>query len=221
MGLPEINLTFLENVASLPFHMHPAIVHFAVSLPIIILLIEIFNLFPKRRIVDIITFGLFGMLLLVLIGVYISGLVDGKEAFELLDSKSQEALKSHKILGTYIILFGLTFVALLKSLSLITNKIYYKIVYILILIVFVVAILKQGKDGGELVSAYGVNVQKVKVLEDELFNLQMQYEDLNNSFKLLKAKENNTTLDINTTVPKSLKDINATVAPMPLAKKDI
>ncbi|MDD5360069.1 MAG: hypothetical protein PHI02_07350 [Sulfurovaceae bacterium] len=221
MGLPEINLTFLENITSMPFHIHPAIVHFAVSLPIIILLIEIFNLFPKRRIVDIVTFGLFWIFLFILIGVYISGLTDGKEAFELLDSKGQEALKSHKILGTYIILFGFTIVALFKILSLITNKVYYKILYIAILALLIAATLKQGKDGGELVNTYGVNVQKAKILEDKLFDLQMKYDDLNSSYNALKVKENNATVDINTTAPKSLKDINATVAPMPLAKKDI
>lgn len=221
MGLPEINLTFLENIISVPFHLHPAIVHFAVSLPIIILLIEIFNLFPKRKIIDVVTVGLLGMLLFVLVGVYISGVTDGKEAFELLDSNAQEALKSHKILGTYIILFGFILVALFKILSVVTNKIYYKILYILILTVFVVATLKQGKDGGELVDKHGVNVQKAKILGDELFDLQLKYDDLNKTFSTLKIKENNSTLDINTTAPKSLKDINATIAPMPLAKKDI
>ncbi len=205
MGLPEINLTFLNDIVSVPFHIHPAIVHFAVSLPIVILLIEIFNLFPRRRIVDIITVGLFGMLLFVLIGVYVSGVTDGKEAFELLDVKGQEALKSHKILGAYIIIFGFTLVALFKALSLLTNKIYYKMLYIVILALFIAIILKQGKDGGELVDVYGVNVQKAKMLEDELFDLQMKYDDLNSSFSALKAKEANAT-DINKS-----QELNSTV----------
>ncbi|MBD3807554.1 MAG: hypothetical protein IE890_04090 [Arcobacter sp.] len=205
MGLPEINLTFLNNIVSVPFHIHPAIVHFAVSLPIVILLIEIFNLFPRRRMVDIITVGLFGMLLFVLIGVYISGVTDGKEAFELLDNKGQEALKSHKIFGTYIILFGFTLAALFKTLSLLTNKIYYKMLYIVILALFIAITLKQGKDGGELVNVYGVNVQKAKMLEDELFDLQMKYDDLNSSFSALKAKEANAT-DINKS-----QELNSTI----------
>ena len=196
MSLPEINLTFLNNMVSVPFHIHPALTHFAVSLPIVILFIEIFNLFPRRRIVDIITVGLFGMLLFILIGVYVSGATDGKEAFELLDGKGQEALKSHKIFGTYIILFGFTLVALFKALSLLANKIYYKMLYIVILALFIAVTLKQGKDGGELVNTYGVNVQKAKMLEDELFDLQMKYDDLNSSFNALKAKEANAT-DVN------------------------
>lgn len=205
MSLPEINLTFLNNIVSVPFHIHPAIVHFAVSLPIVILLIEIFNLFPRRRIVDIITVGLFSMLIFVLIGVYVSGVTDGKEAFELLDHKGQEALKSHKILGTYIILFGFTLIALFKALSLLTNKIYYKMLYIVILALFIAVTLKQGKDGGELVDVYGVNVQKAKVLGDELSLLQMKYDDLNSSFNALKAKEANAT-DANRST-----ELNATV----------
>jgi len=57
-----------------------------------------------------------------------------------------------------------------------------KAVYLLILIIFVAGILKQGKEGGELVYTYGANVKIVKTMDDEMFDLKDELEDY-------KAKE--------------------------------
>lgn len=213
MGLPEINISFLDNIISLPVHLHPPIVHFAVALPVIIFLIELANLVFRRKVLDVVSVGLLALLLVFLIGAYISGTTDGKEAWDLLDEKGQEALKAHKTFGIYIILFGFTSVAIFKVISLISNSMIFNILYMLILALFVVLVLKQGKDGGELVIVHGANIQKVKVLDDQLFDLQSAYEDLNASYIELKGGSSNTTK------PKPLKDINATVAPEPMAKK--
>jgi len=213
MGLPEINISFLDELVSMPVHLHPPIVHFVVALPVIIFLIELVHLLFRRKVLDVVNIGLLGLLLIFLLGAYIAGVTDGKEAWDLLDEKGQEALKAHKTFGIYIVLFGFSAVAIFKVISLISNSMIFNILYMLILALFVVLILKQGKDGGELVIVHGANIQKVKILDDKLFDLQSAYEDLNASYLELKGG------DKNATKKKPLKDINTTVAPMPLAKK--
>ncbi len=213
MGLPEINISFLDELVSLPVHMHPPIVHFVVALPVIIFLIELVHLIFRRKVLDVVNIGLLGLLLIFLLGAYIAGVTDGKEAWDLLDEKGQEALKVHKTFGIYIILFGFSAVAIFKVISLISNSMIFNILYMLILALFVVLILKQAKDGGELVIVHGANIQKVKVLDDKLFDLESAYEDLNASYNELRGG------DINATKKKPLKDINSTIVPIPLAKK--
>ncbi len=53
-----------------------------------------------------------------------------------------------------------------------------KALYLLVLIVFVAGIFKQGQEGGELVYKYGMNVEQVKTLDDELFDLKEELEEL-------------------------------------------
>ncbi|MDD3775873.1 MAG: hypothetical protein PHV08_07965 [Sulfurovaceae bacterium] len=213
MGLPEINISFLDELVSLPVHMHPPIIHFVVALPVIILLIELFNLVFRRKILDVLNFGLLALLLIFMIGAYISGVTDGKEAWDLLDENGQEALKAHKTFGIYIILFGFVAVAIFKVVSLLSRSMIFNVLYMLILALFVVLILKQAKDGGELVIVHGANIQKVKALDDKLFDLESAYEDLNASYNEIRGE------DINATKKKPHKDINSTIVPVPLAKK--
>jgi uncharacterized membrane protein len=212
MGLPEINIAILDKLAHLPAHLHPPMVHFVIALPVIIFLIELVNLVMRRKSLDVVTVGLLILLLIFLLGAYIAGVTDGKEAWDYLDENGQAALKAHKTFGVYIILFGFTSVAIFKVISLISNTIIFNILYMLILALFVVLILKQGKDGGELVNTHGANVDKVKILDDKLFDLQSVYEDLNASYLELKGD------DKNATKKKPLKDKNSTIAPEPIAK---
>lgn len=213
MGLPEISITFLDKLAHLPAHLHPPMVHFVIALPVIIFLIESVNLVLRRKSLDVVTVGLLILLLIFLLGAYIAGVTDGKEAWDYLDENGQAALQAHKTFGVYIILFGFTSVAIFKVISLISNSIIFNILYMLILALFVVLILKQGKDGGELVNTHGANVDKVKILDDKLFDLQSVYEDLNASYLELKGEDKNATKK-----KKPLKDKNSTVAPEPIAK---
>ena len=53
-----------------------------------------------------------------------------------------------------------------------------KFLYLAVLITFVYGIFVQGQEGGELVYAHGMNVEKVKTLDDELFDLNEEIEEL-------------------------------------------
>ena len=109
-------------------------------------------------------------------GAYFTGLVDGKEAYEALSDAAKADLAEHKTLGIYLMLAS--FVLLLfKILSMVSVKGIMKGLYLLVLIVFVAGIFEQGEEGGELVYEHGVNVEKVKVLDDKIFDLEEALEE--------------------------------------------
>ncbi len=122
MALPEISLPFLSTLST-PFHLHPVFVYFAVSLPIVILLLEVFNIFARRRVIDILTSALIALLVVIFAFAYVSGVVDSKQALSsMLDDAAKDALKSHQILGTYITAIGISLVVIFKAVSLFVNK---------------------------------------------------------------------------------------------------
>lgn len=177
MNLPPLSLPQVQLPFDVPVLMHPPVDHFAIALPILILLIEIINLVAKKRAISVLS--LFMLLLTVIAAgaAYYTGGIDGREAFDLLSPEGQEELKEHKVLGTYLMLFSAV-VLLFKLISMMISKGLAKAIYLFMLIVFVAGILKQGKDGGELVYEFGANVEAVKALDDKNFDLQEEIDEL-------------------------------------------
>ena len=177
MSLPAITLPKIELPFDIPLLLHPPVDHFIIALPIIILLLELINLVLKKRAISGISLFLLLLTVVAAVAAYLTGSVDGKEAFPLLNEAAKEELKEHKLLGTYLMLFSAV-VLVFKLFSMVISKRLMKVLYMLVLVLFVVGILNQGKDGGELVYEHGVNVEKVKVLDDELFDLKEELEEL-------------------------------------------
>lgn len=220
MTLPEIALPKIELPFDIPVLIHPMVDHFAIVLPIVILLLEFYNLFAKRKSIGGFSFLLIILMIVVFAVAYLTGSVDGKETYDLLSPEGQVALKEHKNLGTYLV-FASVVVLFFKLLAM-TGKSSLKFVFFLVLIGFAAVTLKQGKEGGELVFKYGANVEKVKELDDALFDANDALEDLQAQKKSAEAiaveevqtKEENT--DINHTEP--VKDIESTQTEV---KKDL
>ncbi len=186
MNLPaiEIPIKLADYGIHLPVHLHPPIVHFAIALPVILLFIEIINLFMKRRALSITTTLLIFLIAFIFLGAYFAGKVDGKEAFAYLSSEAQEELKEHKLLGIYLV-YSTGVLLLFKLIAFFVKKWWSKALYLLILLGFIAATFIQGKHGGELVYTYGANVKAVQTLEDKVEELEDQIEEL----KAAKAKE--------------------------------
>lgn len=176
MQLPEITLPKVELPFDIPVLLHPVVDHFIIALPVVILLLELVNLVMKKKAVSGVSFFLIVLTVIAAIGAYFTGLVDGKEAYPALTEAAKEALSEHKVLGTYLMLAsGIVF--LFKVLTMITGKSIIRGLYILILIAFVAGIFEQGEEGGELVYKYGMNVEQVKILDDELFDVKEELEE--------------------------------------------
>ena len=189
MNLPAIDipLKLADYGIHLPVHLHPIVVHFAVSLPIILLFIEILNLFMKRRALSITTTLLIFLIAFIFLGAYFTGKADGKEAFAYLSSAGQEELKEHKLLGIYLV-YSTAILLLFKLIAFFVKKWWSKALYLLILIGFIAVVVLQGKHGGELVYEYGANVKAVQTLEDKVEALEEEIDELKAS-KNSSAKE--------------------------------
>ncbi|BCD67764.1 DUF2231 domain-containing protein [Nitratiruptor sp. YY09-18] len=156
---------------ALPIHLHPPIVHFAIALPVIALLLEISNIFLKRRCIGVISSLLLLLALFIYFAAFLTGKTDGKEAFSLLSEQGQAELKEHKLLGIYLV-YGIGLVFILKLIISAINKMAAKIFFVVMLALFVGFVLKQGKDGGELVYTYGANVKAVSDMDDKIMDLE-------------------------------------------------
>lgn len=176
MELPAITLPKVELPFDIPVLLHPAVDHFIIAIPVVILLLELMNLIMKKKAVGGVSFFLIVLTIIVSVGAYLTGLVDGKEAYPALSEAAKAALSEHKLLGTYLMLAS-SVVLLFKLLFMITGNAIIRGLYILILIAFVAGIFEQGKEGGELVYKYGLNVEKVKILDDKIFELEEALEE--------------------------------------------
>ena len=176
MALPVIHIPQINLPFDLPSLLHPAVVHFVIAIPVVIFLMEFYNLFTKRKSIGAFAF----ILLLITVGMlalaYLTGTVDGKEAYDLLAQEGQTELKAHKILGVYVI-FTAVAVVFFKLLAM-TGKGFFRFLYFILLIGLIAITFKQGKDGGELVYEYGANNERVDTLKDDLNDAKDALEEL-------------------------------------------
>jgi uncharacterized membrane protein len=165
MTLPIIELPKVILPFEIPVLIHPAITHFIIAIPVVILLLELINLSSKKRALSM--FSLFLMLLVVISSAiaYLTGLTDTNHAYNLLSEHAKEEVNEHKLLGIYLMLSS-ALLLFFKLLSLFKNSL-LKAIYILTLMAFVAGVFYQGKEGGELVYEYGINVATTKIKKEE------------------------------------------------------
>ena len=185
MQLPEIPLPKIDLPFDISLLIHPPVVHFAIVLPVIILLLEFYNLFVKRRSIGVFSFILIVMTVIVFIAAYLTGSVDGKEALDLLSEDGQTELKGHKLLGTYLMFVSM--IILILKLLVMTGKTFFKVLFFIVLIVLIILTFKQGKDGGELVYEYGANIESVKDLKDDMSDIKEELEEAQETISKMKA----------------------------------
>jgi uncharacterized membrane protein len=199
MTLPPLDIPItLALPFEIPLLAHPAAVHFAVALPVIILLLEISNMFFRSTIeVDNVAFkrralSVTSLLLsLLLVGIYFiaffTGKVDGSEAGPLLSSEGLGELKAHKLIGTYLV-YGSIVLLALKAFAMLVSRTWARLLFMLLLVGFIAATFKQGKDGGELVYKYGANNQAVLAHEDTIDDLTDEVSDFKEEMATLKEE---------------------------------
>ena len=198
--IPKVTLPF-----DIPILLHPLTAHFMVAIPVIVLFLEVINLVTKKKAVGVISFVLLLFTVIAAAAAYFTGLADGKEGFDLLNEAGKEELAEHKLLGTYLLLAS-ALVLLFKLLSAAMSSTIVKILYLLMLIGFVLGIFEQGKDGGELVYEHGMNVGKVKALDDKVFELEEALEEAKEQIVKSKEKEEQTPVDEAQAAPEAVEE---------------
>jgi len=188
MTLPDITayIPKVELPFDIPTLLHPLVVHFMIAVPVIVLLLELTNIITKKKAVGVVSFVLLLLTVIAAAVAYLTGLVDGKETFDVLTEAGKTALGEHKLLGTYLLLASVI-VLFFKLISALISSGMVKALYILILIAFVLGIFNQGKEGGALVYEHGMNVAQVKTLDDKIFDLEEALEEANE--KIAKSEK--------------------------------
>ncbi|WP_281950539.1 DUF2231 domain-containing protein [Nitrosophilus kaiyonis] len=195
--LDKIKLPF-----ELPLLMHPITVHFAIAIPIVILILELFNLIVKRPSITRFTTSFLFIIILIYIVAFFAGKSDGGHAFSLLSTEGQEELKTHKLLGMYLVYLSVI-VFIVKVISIFVKKEWMIGIYFLILLAFIGLTLKQGKDGGELVYKYGANVKIVSQMDDKIMELEDELDECKS--KLEEAQKTSVKEEIKTEAEKEIK----------------
>jgi uncharacterized membrane protein len=150
------------------------------------LLIELVNIKANKPAVSITSLFLLTLLMVVYVGAFFTGKADGSEAFSLLSIEAKEELKEHKLLGTYMV-YATSILFFFKILSMLVKKNWSRNIFLVVLVIFIAVAFKQGRDGGELVYEYGINVKAATELQDRIDEMQYDIDDLRAELK--KAKE--------------------------------
>lgn len=182
ISLPEIPLPF-----EIPELLHPAIVHFIIAIPVVILLLELYNLVVKRG-----SLSWFSLLLLIIVavamfGAYLTGSVDGKATWDVLSTDGKADLKAHKLLGIYLV-YGSLALIVFKLLFMAMRKTIGGILFILILGGFIAVTFYQGKEGGELVYKYGANNEAIADVQSDKEDIIDEKDELKEKYNGLQEK---------------------------------
>ena len=160
MSLPQISIPAVNLPIEIPTLLHPVVDHFAIAIPVLLVVLEILNLFFKSKSLKITTAILWFVMIGIFFVAYLTGVHDAKVALDN-DFSAVSELKEHKLLGMYIV-YASVGVLILKLLSLLINRTGFRVFYILVLFGFLASVLHQGKEGGELVYKHSANVMPQK-----------------------------------------------------------
>jgi uncharacterized membrane protein len=138
--------------------LHPAIAHFAISLPIISLILGIAYLYKTSELMSKVSSRFFVFAALFMIAAFFSGKSDGSEVFMSLNGEGRNLLLAHKDLGLYITI-AMVIAAIIKFYGCFKQNKKIEIVSIAFVGLIAMGVLYQGKMGGELTFTHGAHVE--------------------------------------------------------------
>ena len=138
--------------------LHPAVAHFAISLPIISLVLGIAYLIKPSELMSKISTRFMVFATIFLVVAFFTGKEDGGEAYALLTSAGKALLIQHKDLGLYLAI-AMGVATLVKFYGCFKSNIKAEIFAIVLIAIIAGATLFQGKMGGELTYTHGANVE--------------------------------------------------------------
>lgn len=137
--------------------LHPAMAHFAVSLPIISMILGFAYLYRPSELMSKVSTRFFVFAALFMVAAFFSGKHDGGEVYMFISGEGQLLLKDHKSLGLYLTI-AMFITAAIKFYGCHKQNKNIEIVSIVLVTLLTIGVLYQGKMGGELVYQYGAHV---------------------------------------------------------------
>jgi len=137
--------------------LHPAVVHFAIVLPLVALTFQALYLLKKESAYSKSSLVTLVFTTIFMLAAYLTGDKDGHTVADILsvyDAKGMEELKEHAELGFYL-LIAFSVVSALKIANIFMKKTLIEVVTLVALVVLSIATLSQGKEGGEIVYEHG------------------------------------------------------------------
>lgn len=194
MNLPQISLPHIPFEITFPHLVHPCMIHLVVALPLIILLLEVINLFTKNRDIGIISFFLMLLLGLTALFAYKSGAVDAEMAKKVASADVAKLIDEHKLLAIYII-YGSVVLVAFKIVSILFRNTATRILLLLFLVIFTIMMVNQSKRGKALVYEHGVNVKMSSVVDDNVKRATLvKVESETNASSQIKGSEVNSSI---------------------------
>ncbi len=179
MLLPTISIPEIPIPFEIPAFLNDYVVHFIIAIPVILLLLELYNLATKRPSISV--FSLFTLILLSLLVI----------VFYLLGSATGE---SHKLLTVYLVYYSVALI-LFKLLFMALRKTIGRVIFILMLGGFAFVTLMQVNSGGLFATKKAPVVADTTVqdeLNGKLKKLQSKYDAL---LLVEEAKDDDSTVE--------------------------
>ncbi len=143
--------------------LHPAAAHFAISLPVIALVLGLLYLFRPTEVMSKVSSRFLAFAAIFIVAAYFTGKNDAGEVFAALEAfdyvKAPSLLGEHAKMGFYLAI-ATTAVALIKMFGCYKRMFKVELLAILLLAGVTAATLYQGKMGGELTYEHGLHVAK-------------------------------------------------------------
>ena len=156
--------------------LHPAIAHFAISLPIISLVLGLLYLYKPSELMSKISSRFLVFAAIFMVAAYFTGKNDASEVFDFLSSDAKGLLVKHANLGMYLaIIMAVT--AIIKAIGCHKKIFKLELLSVVLLLVLSGATLFQGKMGGELTFEHGANVSGYAECQKDLKEVKEMCED--------------------------------------------
>ena len=156
--------------------LHPALAHFAISLPIISLILGLIYLIKPNELMSKISTRFLVFAAIFTIAAYFTGKNDASEIFETLSSDAKGLLVQHAQLGLYLAI-GMGVVAVIKIIGCVKNLFKVELLAVVLLLLLSGATLYQGKMGGALTFEHGAHVSGYAECQKDLKEVKEMCED--------------------------------------------
>ena len=159
--------------------LHPPLVHFAVVLPIVALAFQIAYMITKNEAHSVYAARILAVAAIMMIAVWYTGGLEGKDAYPLLDAEGKKELLAHKAYGMYVMITAIV-IAIIKFAACKIKSGALEVGSLLLMLSLVGMIGYQGLLGGDVVYEHGGNVKAMSKLSDcteELDELKAMSED--------------------------------------------
>jgi len=138
--------------------LHPAAAHFAVSLPIISLVLGLAYLYKPSELMSKVSSRFMVFAAIFIIAAFFTGKHDGGEVYILLSGEGKQLLLQHKQLGLYLTI-AMGIATVIKFYGCFKQNFKAELFAIVLVAIIAGGTLYQGKMGGDLTYTYGAHVQ--------------------------------------------------------------